>query len=168
MNNNINNTNNIKINLAKLLLLPSNILNSIKPFKYFQDFGTLFARIVIGYVFILSGWGKLTHLDAMIANFREWQIPFPEIMTPFVAGFEFIGGMFLILGILTRFSAAGLAIVMLVAIKSVKWAEVDSIMTLFAFEEMSYFIIFAWLALFGAGKISIDYLCFKWAKNIKY
>ena len=57
----------------------------------------------------------------MIQNFTEWGIPFPRILTPFVSGVEFFGGILLILGLFTRIPAAMLAVVMLVAIKLAKW-----------------------------------------------
>jgi putative oxidoreductase len=47
---------------------------------------------------------------------------------------------------------------MVVAILSAKWADVDSLETLFGFEETAYFIIFFWLAVAGAGKASLDHL----------
>ena len=55
----------------------------------------LFARIVVGWVFLWSGWGKLNALDRITQNFVEWGIPFPHIMTPFVSGVEFFGGLLL-------------------------------------------------------------------------
>lgn len=118
--------------------------------------GPLAARLVVGYVFMLTGWAKLNNLPQMIENFRDWGIPYPEILTPFVSCVECFGGLFLMLGLFTRVSGGALAIVMIVAIKSAKWADVDSIETLFGFEEASYFVIFFWFAVTGAGKASLD------------
>ena len=69
----------------------------------------------------MSGWGKLNNLPQITQNFIEWGIIFPKIMTPFVSGVEFFGGIMLILGLFTRIPAAMLAFTMLVAIKSAKW-----------------------------------------------
>ena len=126
--------------------------------SHFLWLGPLAARLIAGYVFMLSGWGKLHNLPQMIQNFAEWGIPYPHILTPFVSGVEFFGGLALMLGLFTRIAGGMLAVVMLVAIKSVKWADVDSLETLFGFEEASYFVIFLWLAIEGAGKASVDYL----------
>ena len=90
----------------------------------------LFARIVVGWVFLWSGWGKLNNLPAITDNFVSWGIPFPHILTPFVSGVEFFGGIFLLLGLLTRISAGALGVTMIVAIKSAKWDQVDSLETL--------------------------------------
>jgi len=120
--------------------------------------GPLLTRVVVGYVFMLTGWAKLNNLPQMIENFRSWGIPYPEIMTPIASGIECFGGLFLILGLMTRISGGALAVVMLVAIKSAKWDDIDSVETLFGFEEMSYFVMFTWFAICGAGKASLDYL----------
>lgn len=129
--------------------------------SYFLWAGPLVARLIVGYVFMLTGWAKLNNLPQMIENFRGWGIPFPEIMTPLVSGIECFGGLFLILGFMTRISGGALAVVMVVAIASAKWADVDSLETLLGFEETVYFAVFTWLAIAGAGKASVDYLLCK-------
>jgi len=118
----------------------------------------LFARIVVGWVFVWSGWGKLTNLPQVTENFVGWGIPFPQILTPLVSGIEFFGGAFLLVGLLTRISAGALGITMIVAIKAAKWADVDSLETLLGFEEVGYLALFLWLAIAGAGTVSVDRL----------
>jgi putative oxidoreductase len=135
-----------------LILLPARIAS------YFSWAGPLIMRLIVGYTFMLAGWGKLTSLPQMIENFTEWGIPFPRILTPFVSGVEFFGSIMLILGLFTRIPAAMLAVVMVVAIKSAKWGDVDSLETLLGFEESTYFAAFMWLAIAGPGAASLDRL----------
>jgi putative oxidoreductase len=116
---------------------------------------------VVGWVFLWSGWGKLHNLPAITENFIGWGVPFPHILTPFVSGVEFFGGLFLLLGLLTRISAGALGITMIVAIKSAKWADVDSLETFLGFDETEYLALFLWLAIAGAGPISIDRLLWR-------
>lgn len=118
----------------------------------------LFARIVVGWVFLWTGWAKLNNLPAMIQNFREWGIPLPEIMTPLVSGVEFFGGLLLLLGLFTRLAATPLVIVMVVAIISAKLDQVTSLETLLGFEEIAYMALFGWLAVAGPGPVSLDAL----------
>jgi putative oxidoreductase len=125
---------------------------------YFLWSGPLLARVVVGYVFMLTGWSKLNNLPHMIELFTEWGIPYLHILTPFASGTEFVGGLLLILGLFTRIAGGALAVVMVVAIVSAKWADIDSAETLFGFEEAAYFVIFTWLAIAGAGKASLDHL----------
>lgn len=131
----------------------------------------LFARFVVGWVFMWTGWTKLNNLypsgdpsdqanyfPGMIARFAEWRIPFPHIMTPLASGLEFFGGMLLLLGLFTRIAATPLVIVMIVAIISAKWGQIDSLETLLGFEEVAYLALFGWLAVKGPGPVSVDYL----------
>ncbi len=124
----------------------------------------LFARIVVGWVFMWSGWTKLNNLyptpdfPGMISRFAEWGIPYPNVMAPFVSGVEFFGGLLLLLGLFTRLAATPLVIVMIVAVISAKWDQVDSLETLLGFEEVAYMALFGWLAVQGPGPISLDHL----------
>ena len=142
----------VKVIVYLLILLPARIAS------FFPWAGPLIMRLVVGYVFMLTGWGKLTNLPQVTQNFIEWGIPFPNILTPFVSGVECFGGALLILGLFTRIPAAMLAVVMVVAIKSAKWGDVDSLETLLGFEEVTYFAAFLWLAIAGPGAVSLDRL----------
>jgi putative oxidoreductase len=135
-----------------LILLPSRIAS------HFAWAGPLLMRLIVGYVFMLTGWGKLNNLPQMIQNFTEWGIPFPQILTPFVSAVECFGGAMLMLGLFTRIPAAMLAVVMIVAVKSAKWDSIDSLETLLGFEEATYFAAFIWLAIAGPGAASLDRL----------
>lgn len=144
---------NFMVNL--LIALPARIAS------YFAWAGPLSVRIVVGYTFMLAGWGKLNSLPQMIDNFRDWGIPLPSILTPFVSGVECFGGAMLMLGLFTRIPATMLAVVMVVAVKVAKWGDVDSLETLLGFEEATYFATFVWLAIAGPGDASLDRLLMK-------
>ena len=122
----------------------------------------LFARITVGWVFLWSGWGKLNNLPQVTQNFIDWGIPLPHLLTPFTSGVEFFGGLFLLAGLLTRISAGALGITMIVAIRAAKWGDVDSLETLLGFDEFEYLALFLWLAIAGAGKVSIDHWLERW------
>ena len=121
----------------------------------------LAVRITVGVVFMGTGWTKLHNLPAITRNFTNLGIPAPEILTPFVSGVEFVGGLLLLVGLLTRFAAVPLMIVMVVAIVSAKAGDIDSLETFLGFEEVSYFVMFAWLAIAGPGPISLDHFILK-------
>lgn len=118
----------------------------------------LFARIAVGWVFMWTGWAKLNNLPQMIQNFTEWGIPYPDVLTPFASGVEFIGGLLLILGLFTRIAASQLVVVMVVAIIAAKWDQIDSAETLLGFEEVLYMALFGWLTIAGPGPVSLDWL----------
>lgn len=120
--------------------------------------GPLVARITVGWVFLWAGWGKLGAMLQVIENFRGWGVPSPEILAPFVSGLEFVGGILLLLGLFTRLFAAPLIVVMIVAIKSALWEQVDSLESLLGLGEFAYLAIFLWLGTAGPGAVSLDHL----------
>ena len=122
----------------------------------------LFARLVVGWVFLWSGWEKLNALPQITQNFIDWGIPFPHVLTPFVSGVEFFGGLLVLLGLFTRIAAVPLIVVMIVAIVSAKLNQVDSLETLLGFEEIAYMALFGWLAVAGPGPVSLDWLLQRW------
>ncbi|HUN25093.1 MAG TPA: DoxX family protein [Steroidobacteraceae bacterium] len=126
--------------------------------RHLAPVAPLLARITVGWVFLWSGLGKLEFLPQVTQNFIGWGIPFPQLLTPLVAGVEFIGGLFLLAGLLTRISAGALGIVMIVAIRAAKWSDVDSLETLLGFDEFEYLALFFWLAVAGPGAWSLDQL----------
>jgi putative oxidoreductase len=129
--------------------------------------GPLAVRVVVGWVFMWSGWQKLHFLPRMIENFRDWGIPQPEIVTPFVSAMEFVGGACLLLGLLTRFFSVPMMIIMLVAVGTAKWGDVDSLETLLGFEEISYLVMFAWLGIAGPGPVSLDHLMVRTFRSMR-
>jgi putative oxidoreductase len=124
--------------------------------RHLDWLGPLFARLVTGWVFLWTGWGKLTHLPLVIENFESWGIPAPHLLAPFASGVEFVGGILLLAGLLTRIAAGALGVVMIVAIAAVQGPEVDSMLTFLGLEETMYLALFLWLAIAGAGHASVD------------
>lgn len=125
--------------------------------SYFLWAGPLLARLVVGVTFMMAGFGKLQHLSQVTEYFASLGIPAPELLTPIVSGWEFIGGAMLILGLVTRMNAGALAVIMVVATVSAQWSEVDSVVSLLGLEEITYFAVFGWLAITGAGAASVDH-----------
>jgi putative oxidoreductase len=128
--------------------------------------GPLLVRFFIGSSFMLNGWTKLHDIEGFTSKFAEWHIPAPHFNVVLVACTECFGGALLVIGLLTRIAAIPLIISMLVATISAKLPKVADFSDFVNLDELLYLSIFLWLAVAGAGKISLDYLLAKkWFKE---
>ena len=75
-------------------------------------------RVVIGFLFAAHGWQKFFQftLDGTTAAFGQMGVPAAGLVAPVVATLEIVGGIALILGVLTRIFAVLLTANMLGAI----------------------------------------------------
>lgn len=134
--------------------------NSLARLRAFGDkasfLGPTLARLTVGVVFIGTGWGKLHSLPEVTTFFTDLGIPFPAFNARLTASTEFLGGLLLLLGLGTRLVSLPLAFTMVVAILTAKRQNIDGVSSLLGFEEWSYLVLFLWIALAGAGPLSLD------------
>jgi putative oxidoreductase len=82
-----------------------------------RSWGLTLLRVVVGVIFVMHGWQKLSMGFHNVAGFlTSLGIPMPTLAAVLLTIVEFVGGIALILGALTRYFAALLAIDSLVAI----------------------------------------------------
>lgn len=67
------------------------------------DFGILVARVMIGWIFVMSGWPKLMHFQTTVTSLTQRGIP--EVLAYFAPPVEFFGGLALLLGFVTPYAA---------------------------------------------------------------
>jgi putative oxidoreductase len=79
---------------------------------HFTDVALLLLRIMVGIVFISSGWNHLKEPGA-----RSKDIGISKGFTIFLGAAEVAGGLGVVLGLLTQLAASGLILIMLVAIQ---------------------------------------------------
>lgn len=65
----------------------------------------LLGRILLGGIFVVSGYGKLMGLAAFAASLEKHGVPFASILAPVGASVEFFGGLVIVLGIDVRYVA---------------------------------------------------------------
>ena len=72
-------------------------------------------RLYWGGQFIMTGWGKLSHLDRTAGFFANLHLPLPLANAALAGGTEFLGGLALVLGFGARLAALPLIFTMFVA-----------------------------------------------------
>jgi len=79
--------------------------------------GTAVLRIVLGVIFVMHGWQKLSWGFAHVGEFLgSLHVPVPTVAAVLLTLVELLGGIALIVGLLVRYVSALLAIDMLFAI----------------------------------------------------
>ena len=141
--------------LPRLFLLRPLVLSVASKLSWLPP---LVARVTVGWVFVLSGWGKLHALPDIVDYFRTLGIPAPEIQAPFASGTELVCGALLLAGLASRFAAVPLIVVMTVAIMTARLEDLTSAGALFGFIEWTYIALLLWIAVAGPGPLSLDAL----------
>ncbi len=118
----------------------------------------LVARLTIGLTFLQTGWGKLHHLDKVIAFFTSLGIPAANIQAPFVSGLELVGGTLVLLGLFTRVASFPLIGTMVVALLTAKRGDIHELGDLLFMPEFLFIVLLLWLIVKGAGVVSLDHV----------
>lgn len=131
----------------------------------------LVTRLVMGQAFFLTGRGKIENFGNTVQFFSELGIPFPELNAAFVSRLEFYGGLALVLGLLTRVVAAGLASTMVVALLSADREAFVGALRMTGEQGLTdvvpfvYLIFLLWLVISGPGAVSLDALLAHWMRR---
>lgn len=121
-----------------------------------QPLALLASRFYVGWVFFAAGLTKINDWETTLWLFEEeYSVPFLpfELAAILGTGGELILPILLFLGLATRFSALGLSIVNIVAVLSLE----DIAPAAFTLHVL-WGALLAQLALFGSGKVSLDFL----------
>jgi len=122
-----------------------------------KDIPLLAIRLVLAYGFYEPAMKKLNNIDGIIKWFESMELPMPALNAYMATATESIGVLLLVLGLGVRIISFPLIITMLVAIKTVHFANG------FAaggngYEIPFYYIIMLFtLIIYGGGNISVDY-----------
>lgn len=116
------------------------------------------ARVVVGVVFVQSGWGKLGDIDKVVDFFTSLGLPMPTFQAYLASTSELVCGSLLLLGLATRFAVVPLIVTMIVAIRTALWDQVDGVASLFTMVEGLYIVLLVGLGVSGAGPLSADAL----------
>jgi putative oxidoreductase len=130
----------------------------------------LLTRLVIGYAFYQAGQGKLANPENVVGFFTDLGIPFPAANAALVSRLECYGGLLLIVGLFTRFVAAGLGATMTVALLTADKAAFLGALQgtgeagLTDVVPVVYGLFLLWLIVSGPGVVSLDALLGRWVR----
>jgi putative oxidoreductase len=134
----------------------------VKAVSSLQSPFLLLVRVYWGWQLSQNGWAKLHSLPKVTDFFASLGLPAPGFTATFVSSFEFVCGILLALGLLSRIAALGLGIDMFTAY----WTADHVALLSFVsdpdkFQNAASFIylfVALLLLIFGPGKISLDHL----------
>jgi putative oxidoreductase len=125
-----------------------------------SDILLLIGRILLGWIFVRSGYGKLFNIDAVAATFPPRGIP--AFMAYISVPVEFFGGLALIFGLATRYVVMIMVVFTLVAtFSSHRYWEVTDLAarrvqdTNF-YKNLAMLGGFFFLFVCGSGRLSLD------------
>ncbi len=139
-------------------------------FSHFQSLFIFILRLTWGHQFFKAGYGKLSNLDPVIQFFTNLNIPFPAFSAGLVGTIECVGGILLMVGLVSRLTAFLTSIIMITAY-STAHLHVFSFSLIsdpapFVKEAPFPFLIMSLVVLiFGPGKIALDHWGQKWFKE---
>jgi putative oxidoreductase len=130
-----------------------------------QSVMLLAVRLYWGFQFAQTGWGKLHNLVKITGFFASLNIPFPSLTAPFVSTLEFVGGVFLMLGLFSRPVALLLACNMFVAYWTADREAFSAIVSdpgkFYAADPYTFLFASLMVLIFGAGLFAVDTLVAK-------
>lgn len=124
--------------------------------KKLEDIGLLAARILMPILFICAGWGKIS--DYAGTQHYMAAMGVPGFFLPLTILLEFGGGLAILVGFLTRFSALFIAAFTLLTAFIFHSDVAQGINSMMFMKNLSIAGGFLLLALTGAGAYSIDHL----------
>jgi putative oxidoreductase len=117
-----------------------------------RDRALLVLRLLSGGVFVVFGIGKFVNHASELASFKSYGLPAPEIFVVVIGLVELVGGLLLIIGVLTRPAALVLAGDMIGAIVVSGIAKGELISLTLAPAELVAMLVLLWT---GTGATSL-------------
>jgi putative oxidoreductase len=131
-------------------------MNNIAPRSFLLDGGALLGRLLLGAIFVWSGFGKAIAASGTIAYFEKLGLPLPAVAYAVTVIIELGGGLLFVFGLFARPAALVLA----------AWCIATALVAHSNFADQNMLINFSknvamcggfiYAALLGPGRFSID------------
>lgn len=134
----------------------------VKTVTTLQSPFLLIVRLYWGWQLSQNGWGKLHNLPHVTEFFTSLGLPAPGATAIFVSSVEFVGGMLLAVGLLSRIAALAIVIDMFTAYVI---ADREAFLSFFSdpgkfyvADPFTFLFVGLLILIFGPGKLSLDTL----------
>lgn len=134
---------------------PNIVVKNIADQTQVKAIASLIARVLIAYIFIIAGWGKITGYVAT-AQYME-SMGVPAALLPLTILVEFGGGLAILFGFQARLASLGLAVFSIVT-ALIFHDGTDQAAAISFMKNLSMTGGLLILMLHGAGKLSIDHI----------
>lgn len=118
----------------------------------------LLLRLVFGYFWAETGWAKLVNHSGFAERFANWGVPFPDLSAYLSGATDLVGGVLLMLGLMTRLATVPMIFNMLVALALVVLPGISTVDEFVELDEVLYTLVLFWLFMAGPGRASLDHL----------
>ena len=116
----------------------------------------LAARVLLAFIFIMSGWGKFFAIEGTAGYISSVGLPAATLLAWGAAIFELVAGLFVLVGFRTREAAWGLAAFSLFAGFMFHFQPADQMQMISFMKNVAIAGGFLSLAVAGAGALSVD------------
>jgi putative oxidoreductase len=138
-----------------IMLNPNVVVKNIVTQSGVENTVTLIARILMAYIFIIAGWGKLTAYGATAGYMESMGVP--AALLPLTILVEFGGGLALLFGFQARFAAFGLGVFSIITAFIFHGAD-DQSQQINFMKNLAMSGGLFYLMLHGAGRLSLDHI----------
>ena len=133
---------------------------AVRTANSLQSVFLLFVRVYWGWQLAQNGWGKLHNLGRVAQFFSILGLPMPGFTATFVASVEFVGGIMLAIGLLSRLFGLVITIDMLMAYITADREALLSFISdpgkFYVADPYTFLLAALLILIFGPGKIAVD------------
>lgn len=133
---------------------PNVVVKNIVTQSGVENTVTLIARILMAYIFLIAGWGKLTAYGATAGYMESMGVP--AALLPITILVEFGGGLALLFGFQARLAALSLGVFSIITAFIFHGTD-DQMQQINFMKNLAMAGGLFYLMLYGAGRLSLDH-----------
>lgn len=125
--------------------------------KGWKSYAVVLARVLLGLVFLVAGWGKLNGFDGTVAYIASVGLPMPQLLAALAIIVELGGAVLLIVGFHARLAAFALAIFTALATLAYHMNIADPLQQIMFLKNLAIIGGLLMIKVYGPGPWSLSY-----------